>query len=114
MLYNLDNKRFVTTNNASGLSSAETIFHYFQEGNIISGSYKGGEVQSGSLVGRQTATNKIELRFQCITRAGILMSGRSTGTISKNEEGLLKLDFDWHWLDGDQSGGTSHYIEFSP
>ncbi|WP_299456036.1 hypothetical protein [uncultured Microscilla sp.] len=111
MRYNLDNKRFVTTHNESGLSSAHTIFHYFQEGDTIRGSYKGGEVKTGVLVGKQTAPNQIVLRFQCITQAGILMSGQSEGTIGQNGAGLLTLEFSWRWLDGDQSGGISHYIE---
>lgn len=113
MHYHLDNKRFVTTQNNAGLSSTQTIFHYFQKGNTISGCYKGGEIKSGHLVGKQTAPNKIELRFQCITQSGVLMSGESEGIIAQNEQGLLTLEFSWRWLDGDQSGGISRYVELS-
>ena len=41
---NLNNKKFVTIENESGLSSDETIFHYSQIGNTIIGKYKGGAI----------------------------------------------------------------------
>ncbi len=62
----LDNKKFVTIENKSGLSSSETIFHYFQNGTLITGNYKGGLIQAGFIVGKQIEENKIELLFQCL------------------------------------------------
>lgn len=109
----LHNKKFIITENKSGLSSDETIFHYFQEGNTITGTYKGGEIKEGFIVGKQTAENEIELLFQCITTNGDLKAGTSQGIISKNVEGELLLHFNWQWLNGDQSGGTSAYIELN-
>lgn len=56
---NLNNKKFVTTENQNGLSSNETIFHYFQNGTAITGKYKGGSILEGVIIGKQTQDSKI-------------------------------------------------------
>ena len=107
----LDNKKFITRENKDGLSSSETIFHYFQSGTVITGKYKGGAIQEGFIVGKQIEESKIELLFQCLTKEGDLKVGESKGIISENQNGKLELKFDWNWLNGDLSGGKSEYIE---
>lgn len=108
---NLDNKKFITTENKNGLSTNETVFHYFQNGQVITGQYKGGAIQEGFIVGKQTDESTIELIFQCITKDGELKVGESKGVVSKNLNGKLELSFEWNWLNGDLSGGESHYTE---
>lgn len=108
---NLDNKKFITTENKNGLSTNETVFHYFQKGQVITGQYKGGAIQEGFIVGKQTDDSKIELIFQCLTKDGELKVGESKGVVSKNINGKLELSFEWNWLNGDLSGGESHYTE---
>lgn len=108
---NLDNKKFITTENKNGLSTNETVFHYFQKGQVITGQYKGGAIQEGFIVGKQTDDSKIELIFQCLTKDGELKVGESKGVVSKNINGKLELSFEWSWLNGDLSGGESHYTE---
>ncbi|WP_298418377.1 hypothetical protein [uncultured Kordia sp.] len=110
---NIHDKKFITTENKNGLSSNETIFHYFQDGKIITGTYKGGEIKEGFIVGKQTANDTIELLFQCLTNDGELKVGSSTGIITKHPDGKLQLNFNWVWLNGDLSGGTSEYIELT-
>lgn len=106
----IHNKQFITTGNESGLSSEETIFYYFEKDNIVSGSYKGGAIVEGQIVGKRIGNN-LELLFQSITIDGELKSGQSVGVISKNEAGKITLSFEWKWLNGDLSGGVSFYIE---
>ena len=108
---NLDNKKFITSENKNGLSSNETVFHYSQKGFTITGKYKGGSIQEGFLIGKQTEESKIELLYQCLTTEGELKAGQSKGTVLKNKNGKLKLKFDWNWLNGNLSGGKSEYIE---
>lgn len=108
---NLDNKKFVTSENKSGLSSAETIFHYSQNGTTITATYKGGSILEGLIIGKQIQHSKIELLYQCLTTEGELKAGKSKGTISETKNGKLKLEMDWNWLNGDLSGGKSEYLE---
>ena len=108
---NLNDKKFITTENNKGLSSSETVFHYKQTDMIITGSYKGGAIVEGSIVGKQTDKDSIELLFQCLTDTGELKAGQSQGKISIDKYGKLGLKFEWSWLNGDKSGGQSEYIE---
>jgi hypothetical protein len=107
----IDNKKFITAGNESGLSSEETIFQYFENDSIVYGFYKGGAIIEGQIVGKRIHENQLELLFQSVTEDGELKSGQSTGVISRNEEGKITLSFEWNWLNGDLSGGKSFYIE---
>lgn len=108
---NLNNKRFRTKENQKGLSSNETLFQYFQNEEIITGTYSGGKIKSGNIIGKQLSEHEIELLYQCLTVDNELLAGQSYGAVTKNEEGLLEIKFEWSWLNGDKSGGLSHYIE---
>lgn len=109
-------KRFVTLENPRGRSGAGTIFEYRVDADgAVRGSYAGAEIRAGQLVGRVVGEDRIELRFQCLTAAGELLSGRSLGTVSRRaEDGLLCLAFEWTWLSGEEGGGTSRYVEAAP
>jgi len=108
---NLNDRKFKAIENNKGLSSSETIFHYFQKGKTITGKYQGGKIIEGFIVGKQVNESMIELLFQCLTTEDDLLTGESTGVVTENKEGLIELKFDWNWLNGDKSGGESHYIE---
>ncbi|OEK00251.1 hypothetical protein BFP97_01415 [Roseivirga sp. 4D4] len=108
--FDLDQKRFVTAENKSGLASHETVFEYQQNGETITGSYQGGLIKIGHIVGKQVNADTIALLYHCITNEGALMAGESTGKLSMKGE-LIQINFDWNWLNGDRSGGKSEYIE---
>lgn len=111
MKFNLNNKQFITIGNEHGVSSSETIFTYFQDGDVITGEYSGGEIVAGRFVGTFSPPDRIELLFHCVIRTSELLAGKSSGLMSEGADGKLRLDFDWHWLYGATGGGTSSYIE---
>ena len=111
LTYNLNKKTFVTLGNPDGLASSETLFHYFQKGSEIFGNYSGGEILKGQLVGKALSLNRIQMLFQCLTSTEELLSGRSIGMVDQNEDGLIRLSFNWNLFTGDISGGISSYIE---
>lgn len=113
LVQQLDGRCFVTTGNAHGLSTAATTFQYFVDGEMVTGSYHGGEIAAGQIIGKVTGSTTLELLFQCRTVDSQLLSGQSSGRVSRNHDGLLTIHFDWIWLTGDRSGGTSHYIEIA-
>jgi hypothetical protein len=108
--YDLDGRRFVAQENDHGLSGAQTVFHYRQAGDVLTGHYRGGEIAEGNFVGHYTAPDRIAVRFQCLTSDGKLLSGHSDGLVARQADGRLSLSFDWHWL-GEDSGGHSRYSE---
>lgn len=107
----LNNKKFKTKENKVGLASDETIFDYSQSDKTIIGKYSGGKIKEGFILGKQVNETKIELLYHCLTVDGELLAGESSGTLVENEEGLMEIKLDWNWLNGDKSGGKSHYIE---
>jgi hypothetical protein len=107
---NIDDKRFVTVENEHGVSGVDTIFHYHVNGPVVTGSYNGGRIRAGQIVGRVTSPETIELLFQCVTTDGELMAGSSRGRVAQDGEGRATLDFEWSWLTGD-GGGRSRYVE---
>ncbi|MCU1719134.1 hypothetical protein [Pseudomonas sp. 5P_3.1_Bac2] len=109
----LHNRRFVLSSNAHGLSTADTVFHYRVDGEAISGTYQGGSIALGQLIGRVTGPDSIELLYHCVTTDGQLLAGWSRGTLGVDETGHSTLSFVWGWLAGASGGGESHYVELS-
>lgn len=109
----MNNRRFVVAQNAHGLSDANTVFHYHVEGHAISGTYQGGHIHQGHLVGRATGPDTIELLYQCITTEGELLAGWSRGTVDVDHAGRTTLAFVWGWLSGETGGGESSYVELA-
>lgn len=107
----LDGRRFVATDNPEGVADAHTIFHYRSDGAAIAGTYRGGTIQEGYLLGRATSDDSIELLYHCRTTDGELRCGRSSGRLSLDSEGRMRLEFEWEWLTGDRRGGRSRYRE---
>jgi hypothetical protein len=109
----INDKRFTPVENEHGVSGADTVFHYWVDGSLVTGEYGGGRIRAGRLVGRVTSPDTIELLFQCVTTDGALMAGQSTGRVARDAVGRATLAFEWSWLTGDHSGGTSRYVEIS-
>ncbi|MGY3617761.1 hypothetical protein [Bradyrhizobium sp. USDA 10063] len=107
----LHGRKFVTTGNEHGLATTATSFQYFVDGTTVSGEYRGGEIILGRIVGKAIGPTTIELLFQCVTADGKLMCGMSSGRVGQSSAGLLTLDFEWSWLTGERTSGTSSYIE---
>lgn len=107
----MNNRRFAVASNASGLSDASTVFHYHVDGNAITGTYQGGHIRTGHLVGRATGPDTIELLYHCLTTEGELLAGWSRGTVGVDHAGRTTLEFVWGWLSGATGGGESSYVE---
>ncbi len=109
----LHDRRFVTAGNPHGVSGADTVFHYLVDGPQIRGTYQGGRVREGQLVGRVTGPDAVELLYHCVTSDGTLLAGWSRGRLGVDEAGRATLAFHWGWLYGAEGGGESHYVELS-
>ena len=110
-LFDLNGCRFVTHGNDHGLAGPDTVFQYHQDGATLSGEYRGGNVVEGRFVGHYVDLDRMELLFECMTQEGILCSGRSLGTVSRDYGGKLRLALEWTWLYGADGSGISAYVE---
>jgi hypothetical protein len=109
--HSLHDKRFVTIGNEHGVSNAETVFHYLMDGVVITGTYRGGRIREGHVVGRAVDADRVEMLYHCVTIDEELLAGWSRGVVSAGADGRVQLAFEWAWFTGDQSGGVSSYIE---
>ena len=109
----LHDRRFAAVDNEHGVSGADTVFHYRVDGAVITGTYRGGRVRAGHLVGRATGPDTLELLYHCVTTGGELLAGESRGRVTAGADGRTVLDFEWSWLAGEQGGGRSRYVELS-
>lgn len=103
-----NNKRFRAIQNSDNGQVAEgLVFHYQQEGNILSCSYNGGEIANGHLIGLVSEKGGIEMRYHQVDTNGQLMTGKCTSTPELMSNGKIRLHEVWQWTSGDLSNGTS-------
>ncbi len=109
---NYDNRKFrVKSTSESSETDTNTIFHYKQEGHLLTCEYQGGKIQKGHLLGTVDKDGKITMRYHQINTNGELMTGICTSTPEVQSDGKLILHEDWEWTSGNKSKGSSQLIE---
>ncbi|MEM7405836.1 MAG: n-acetylglutamate synthase [Pseudomonadota bacterium] len=98
------------TNSANGEVGAATQFEYHQTGQLLTGTYRGGSVRAGQLLGVVHDDDTLTFQYHHLNESGELMAGRceSTPVIL---DGRLVMRERWQWLTGDRSAGTSEVEE---
>ncbi|WP_460545092.1 n-acetylglutamate synthase [Echinicola sediminis] len=105
---NYNNRRFqAISNSGNGEVSTATVFLYQQDGEIVSGSYSGGEIVTGHLIGKVDAKGCIDMRYHHINAKGELMTGKCFSIPEVMESGKIRLLEKWEWTSGDCSKGES-------
>lgn len=108
MSINYNNKRFgVRANSENGETSEETIFHYRQEGSLLTCVYSGGKIRFGQLMGTVDDQGNIDMRYQQINSEGTIMTGVCRSTPEILPDGRIRLHERWRWTSGDCSEGAS-------
>ena len=107
-MINYNNKKFKPViNSDNGETSSDTIFHYKQNGNILTAEYSGGKIVYGHLVGLVDNEGNIDMRYHQINDKGELMTGVCKSTPEILENGKIRLHETWQWTSGDGSKGES-------
>ncbi|MFZ5987916.1 MAG: n-acetylglutamate synthase [Bacillota bacterium] len=107
-MIDLNGKRFCSTENSdNGQVSKDTIFQYYQNGNIIWATYGGGEIVFGTVLGKVEGENCLDIRYQHLNRAGRFMTGECKSEIVMEQDGKLAIYESWRWTCGDFSEGKS-------
>lgn len=94
-------------NTENGETSSETVFHYFQEGNILTATYAGGQVAKGQLIGIVDDNGNIDMRYHQVNTRGEIMTGICRSTPEILPDGRIRLHEEWRWTSGDGSEGRS-------
>ncbi len=105
---NYHNKTFrPVSNTENGETSAETIFHYKQKGNLLTSEYAGGKIISGHLIGLVDEAGSINMRYHQVNSDGELMTGICQSKPEFLDNGKIRFHETWQWTSGDCSGGES-------
>lgn len=105
---NYHNKKFrPLSNSENGETSIDTIFHYRQEGNIITSQYHGGKIVRGHLLGLVDENGCIDMRYHQVNTQGELMTGICHSKPEPMANGKIRLHESWQWTSGDRSKGQS-------
>ncbi len=105
---NYHNKKFKPiTNSNNGEVSEDMIFHYQQDGNILTCNYKGRNIISGHLIGLVDEKGNIEMHYHQVNKNGKLMTGICDSKPEVQKDGKIRLLEEWQWTSGDQSKGNS-------
>ena len=97
-------------NTINGEVNEETIFEYFQKDDIIWGTYSGGIIQKGVLLGRMARNGDIDFDYLQVNTGNEVNTGVSHSSTEFLNDGRIILYEDWEWT-GNRSGGGRSVIE---
>lgn len=105
---NYNTKKFRPIENTlNAETSEETVFEYLQTGNVLTSTYKGGQIVSGHLIGLVHYNGNIEMRYHQVNTKGELMTGICFSKPELLSNGKIRLHETWQWTSGDKSRGKS-------
>lgn len=105
---NFNDKTFrLVSTTENGETSAETMFHYKQTGNILTCEYSGGKILHGHLIGLVDEAGNINMRYHQVNSLGVMMTGICQSKPEILENGKIRLQETWEWTCGDGSKGLS-------
>lgn len=114
MKINYNNRVFrPVSNTENGETSVETVFHYKQQGNVLSSEYNGGRIAFGHLLGIVDSEGIIDMRYHQVNTRGELMTGICRSVPEILPDGRIRLHETWQWTSGDRSEGQSVIEEIS-
>lgn len=109
---NYNNKTFKPIASSSNSdTSSETVFLYQQRGHVLTGTYQGGTIITGHLIGTVNEQGVIDMRYHHVTTEGLLQTGICTSTPERLPNGKIRLHETWTWTSGDCSTGHSKLDE---
>lgn len=107
-MMNYHNKKFKAIQNSeNGESSEQTIFHYKQDGNLLTATYSGGSIIFGQLLGIVAENGALDFRYHHLNDKGKLLTGICHSTPRILPNGKIQLHEQWKWTAGDLSTGSS-------
>lgn len=97
-------------NTINGEVGEDTLFEYYQSGDIIWGTYGGGQVIRGVLLGKMERNGDISFQYMQHSKDGEIHTGTSHSNTEFLNDGRIILYEDWEWT-GNRSGGGRSVIE---
>ena len=100
-----NDKYFVGVENYdSGDLTAETVFHYRQNGEVVWGTFEGGGAVHGNLVAKVLEGGRLEMVWQYLNRDGKFIGGTCISTPEILPDGRIRLKESWQIAGGGEMG----------
>lgn len=100
----LDGRTLIGIDNSeTGEIGRETVFHLHQTGEQLSGSYSGGSVLEGHLLGTFDGRNW-DIRYVQMNRSYETATGHSEGLVNELDDGRVRVRDTWEWESKEGSG----------
>jgi hypothetical protein len=107
MSINYQGRIFRSTHNTpNGEVGGDTRFHYFQESDVVTGTYSGGGIK-GQLMAKVLPDGSLDVRYHHLNAQGEFMLGQCFSKPEILPDGRIRLYEEWQWLSGDGSKGHS-------
>ncbi|MDX1409278.1 MAG: hypothetical protein R3330_14125 [Saprospiraceae bacterium] len=107
-MINLHNKQFrATANSGAGEVDSQTHFTYYQEGEVVWGTYAGGSIRFGTLTGIMESSGLLRFAYQHVNQDLQIMTGFCRSTPEILTDGRLRLHETWEWTSGGEGAGQS-------
>jgi len=94
-------------NSDRGETDGETLFHYCQDGEVISATYKGGGIRAGSLIGKVDDEGNMDIIYHHINAKGDFVTGKCRSVPEVLPDGRIRLKEKWQRTCGDCPSGES-------
>jgi hypothetical protein len=88
-------------------TSEETVFKYEQRRDLLTGTYSGGGISFGQLIGLVDIAGRIDMRYHHLTTQGELKTGVCYSIPEFLEDGKIRLHEKWRWTSGEKGEGRS-------
>lgn len=99
------------SNSEAGEVGSETLFHYRQQGEVVTATYSGGSIVDGHLIASVNDSGELDMRYHHVNIAGELKCGKCHSVPEVLNDGRLCMHETWQWLCDDMSSGQSILIE---
>jgi hypothetical protein len=103
----IDGRRLhVVESNSGSVVSRDTVLTLRRNDTVIEGSYAGGAILAGFLVGfiLDGDPSRFDFRYVQADSSGNLDSGMSTAVLEELRDGRLRMIERYHWITRDGSG----------
>ncbi len=102
------NRKFrPTSNSENGEVDNDMVFHYQQDGKVLTCSYSGNKIEKGHLIGLVDENGNIKVNYHQININGEIITGTCISKPELMTNGKIRLYESWQWTSGDLSKGES-------
>lgn len=109
---NYNGRKFIPKmNSENGEVSEQTVFTYYQTGNLLWAEYSGGDILKGSLIGTVLSNGELDFVYHHMNQNMQIKTGKCHSIPTILENGKIELLEQWEWTSGDYSKGESLLVE---